>query len=78
MTEISLCDIAEFTNGKRQKDSQGCIPVYGGNGIQSVCDTSNAEDCCVIGRVGANCGAVYYVSGKFSIPSPSILSQWHL
>ena len=75
MIEISLCDIAEFTNGKRQNSTQGCIPVYGGNGIQSLCHASNAEDCCVIGRVGANCGAVYYVPGKFWASDNAIIAK---
>ena len=75
MIEISLCDIAEFTNGKRQNSTQGCIPVYGGNGIQSLCHASNAEDCCVIGRVGANCGAVYYVPGEFWASDNAIIAK---
>lgn len=35
------------------------MSVYGGNGILSYTDKSNAENCVIIGRVGAYCGSLY-------------------
>jgi type I restriction enzyme S subunit len=43
----------------------GGIPVYGGNGVAGSHDQSNLDgDQIVIGRVGAKCGNVRYVSGE--------------
>jgi len=43
----------------------GSYPVYGGNGIMGFAENYNSDDAdIIIGRVGAKCGNVYYVSGK--------------
>jgi type I restriction enzyme S subunit len=43
----------------------GDIPVYGGNGVAGSHDQSNLSgDQIVIGRVGAKCGNVRFVSGE--------------
>ena len=54
-----LSEIIQFKNGKKRPDSNGCIPVYGGNGILGYTDIPNYADCIIIGRVGAYCGSVY-------------------
>lgn len=55
-------DIIAFSNGKKRPIENGNIPVYGGNGILEYTNTSNAENCIVIGRVGAYCGNVFLCS----------------
>lgn len=67
-----LEDIANFSNGKAIKPSVGCIPVYGGNGIIGFTEENNAENVIVIGRVGANCGCVYYNEAKCWVNDNSI------
>ena len=54
-----LEEIISFSNGKKRPDTEGKVPVYGGNGILSYTDKSNAENCVIIGRVGAYCGSLY-------------------
>ena len=45
---------------------EGQYPVYGGNGISGYHNSFNMNgDYIIIGRVGAYCGNVRYVSGKF-------------
>ena len=45
---------------------EGQYPVYGGNGISGYHNSYNMDgDYIIIGRVGAYCGNVRYVSGKF-------------
>lgn len=56
---IKLGDIMAFSNGKARPKTNGNIPVYGGNGILSFTDRSNAANVVLIGRVGAYCGSVY-------------------
>ena len=59
--KCKLGDVLEFGNGKVRPDSEGYIPVYGGNGILGYTDKFNYDgETIVIGRVGAYCGSVYY------------------
>lgn len=67
-----LEDIANFSNGKAIKPSVGSIPIYGGNGIIGFTEDNNAENVIVIGRVGANCGCVYYNEAKCWVNDNSI------
>ena len=65
--ETTLDDIAEFRNGKaispERYSSFGRHPVFGSNGqIARTDDVLNTEPIIVIGRVGAYCGSVYYIS----------------
>jgi type I restriction enzyme, S subunit len=66
-------------NGKsltaaRQRD--GDIPVFGGNGRIGNHNEANAEGLViVIGRVGAQCGNVHYVSGKLWVTDNAISLQ---
>ena len=55
----TLEEILSFSNGKKRPDTEGKVSVYGGNGILSYTDKSNAENCVIIGRVGAYCGSLY-------------------
>lgn len=55
-------NIMAFSNGKKRPVANGNIPVYGGNGILAYTNASNAENCIVIGRVGAYCGNVFLSS----------------
>ena len=48
-----------FSNGKKRPQSLGSIPVFGGNGILAYTSKSNADNCVIIGRVGAYCGNTF-------------------
>jgi len=59
--EVRLGELLVFGNGKRKPNSDGNIPIYGGNGVLGFSDDSNYQDeTIIIGRVGAYCGSVYY------------------
>ncbi len=59
--EIELSELINFGNGKKKPDSDGSIPIYGGNGILGYSAAYNYEnETIIIGRVGAYCGSVYY------------------
>lgn len=59
--ELPLSNLLSFGNGKKRPDSEGAIPIYGGNGILGYSSDNNYDgETIVIGRVGAYCGAVYY------------------
>lgn len=59
--EVELSELIDFGNGKKKPESEGDIPIYGGNGILGFSADSNYEnETIIIGRVGAYCGSVYY------------------
>jgi type I restriction enzyme S subunit len=65
--EVALGDIADFRNGKAISPERytpaGRHPVFGSNGqIARSDDVLNPQPVIVIGRVGAYCGCVHYVS----------------
>lgn len=61
LRECKLGEIIKFGNGKSRPESEGDIPIYGGNGVLGYCADSNYDgETIVIGRVGAYCGATYY------------------
>ena len=72
---ISLGNIMSFCNGKSRPDSNGTIPVYGGNGVMSYTDKSNAERVVIIGRVGAYCGSVYIENNPCWISDNAIVAK---
>lgn len=57
-------NLIEFSNGKKRPEATGNIPVYGGNGILAYTNQANAENCVIIGRVGAYCGNTFLCSEK--------------
>jgi type I restriction enzyme S subunit len=66
-------------NGKSlvaTKRQEGEIPVSGGNGLMGTHNAANAEGLViVIGRVGAQCGNVHYVTGKVWVTDNAISLQ---
>jgi len=59
--DIKLKEVIKFGNGKKKPNSDGMIPIYGGNGILGHSSESNYDnETIIIGRVGAYCGSVYY------------------
>lgn len=70
--QVFLSDILKFKNGKKRPKEEGTVPVYGGNGILGYSNSSNSEECIIIGRVGAYCGNVYYEKNKCWISDNAI------
>jgi len=69
-------DIIDFSNGRSRPEELGSIPVYGGNGILSYTDKTNAENCIAIGRVGAYCGSTYLCKSKCWISDNAIKAKY--
>lgn len=60
-----LSKLGNVLNGRTIPKKHGQYPAYGGNGIIEYVDTFNyPENTIIIGRVGANCGAIYYSPTK--------------
>lgn len=68
-------DVASFSNGKKRPQSTGIIPVYGGNGILAYTTKSNAENCIIIGRVGAYCGNTFICTNKCWVSDNAIQAK---
>lgn len=68
-------DVAGFSNGKKRPQSTGVIPVYGGNGILAYTAESNAENCIIIGRVGAYCGNTFICTNKCWVSDNAIQAK---
>ena len=60
----SFQKLIEFSNGRKRPETIGDIPVYGGNGVLAYTNQSNAENCVIIGRVGAYCGNTFLCPEK--------------
>lgn len=71
----SFQNLIEFSNGKNRPEAIGDIPVYGGNGILAYTNQSNAENCVIIGRVGAYCGNTFLCSEKCWISDNAIQAK---
>ena len=69
-------DIIDFSNGKTRPNEVGSIPVYGGNGIMSYTNKTNAENCIAIGRVGAYCGSTYLCKSQCWISDNAIKAKY--
>ncbi len=71
-----LAQLFAMRNGKSltaAKRREGEVPVYGGNGLMSTHCEGNADgQVIVIGRVGAQCGNVHFVSGKVWVTDNAI------
>lgn len=74
--KCKLGDVCKFQNGKKPRFSErGIFHVYGGNGAYGFSDLSNAEPRnIVIGRVGAYCGSLYYLTMPSWITDNAILA----
>lgn len=70
-----LNEVVDFLNGKKRPKDEGDIPVYGGNGILSFSNISNASNCVIIGRVGAYCGSLYLSSEQCWISDNAIMAK---
>ena len=75
MEKLKLEKIIAFKNGKKKPNTEGNIPIYGGNGILGYTDQSNAENCVIVGRVGAYCGSVYYEPGQCWVSDNAIVAR---
>lgn len=71
----TLGTLISFGNGKSRPSEIGDIPVYGGNGIMSYTNQSNAENAVIIGRVGAYCGSVYLETDQCWISDNAIVAK---
>ncbi len=67
--------IISFSNGKKRPENMGKIPVYGGNGILAYSDSSNSENCVIIGRVGAYCGNTFLCIGPCWVSDNAIQAK---
>ena len=70
-----LEQIITFSNGKKRPISAGSIPVYGGNGVLAYTSDANADNCVIIGRVGAYCGNTYLCTGKCWVSDNAIQAK---
>ncbi len=63
--EYRLAEIVKFYNGKAiNYQENGIYPVYGSNGQVGYAQDFKYDNIIIIGRVGAYCGAVFYVKEK--------------
>ncbi len=69
-----LNEYIDFKNGKKRPDAKGNFPVYGGNGILAYTNQYNANNCVVIGRVGAYCGSVYLSEDRCWVSDNAIIA----
>lgn len=70
----------KFNSGKIIPSSQifasGNYPVMGANGLRGYTNTYNFDgECAIIGRQGANCGAVSFYRGKAYMTEHAIVAQ---
>lgn len=70
--KVHLSDLAVFKNGKKRPQTDGAIPVYGGNGILAYTAQNNFSNCISIGRVGAYCGNIFLSEDKCWISDNAI------
>ena len=71
----TLEKIISFSNGKKRPENMGTIPVYGGNGILAYSDSSNSENCVIVGRVGAYCGNTFLCTGPCWVSDNAIQAK---
>lgn len=63
--KVKLGEILDFFNGKAIKVGEGCVPIYGSNGIIGYTNQSLYSNAIIIGRVGAYCGSVVFCNKDF-------------
>lgn len=80
MEVLSIGQIcSRFSSGKNITAANihefGLYPVYGGNGLRGFTNSYNYDgECAIIGRQGAYCGNVKYVSGKSYMSEHAIVA----
>lgn len=70
-----LGELISFGNGKARPKKDGIIPIYGGNGVLSYTNQTNAQNVVLIGRVGAYCGSVYLEEGECWVSDNAIFAK---
>ena len=74
---VRLGDVVMLTSGQTKPLVSGDIPVYGGNGITGYVNKSNVNSPCIlIGRVGANCGNVFYTTTDIWVTDNALLTKF--
>lgn len=71
----NLGQLISFSNGKKRPQATGTIPVYGGNGVLSYTSQANAENCVIIGRVGAYCGNTFLCTSSCWVSDNAIQAR---
>lgn len=81
MEELSIGQIcSRFSSGRNITTANihesGLYPVYGSNGLRGFTDSYNYDgECAIVGRQGAYCGNVKYVSGKSYMSEHAIVAK---
>ena len=81
MEELSIGQIcSRFSSGRNitaaNIHESGLYPVYGSNGLRGFTDSYNYDgECAIVGRQGAYCGNVKYVSGKSYMSEHAIVAK---
>jgi len=74
--EIKLGEVIKFGNGKKKPNTNGNIPIYGGNGILGYSSEANYHnETIIVGRVGAYCGSVYYENNPIWISDNALSAK---
>ena len=72
---IPLDKLISFGNGKARPKEDGIIPIYGGNGVLSYTNQTNAQNVVLIGRVGAYCGSIYLEESECWVSDNAIYAK---
>ena len=72
---VHLGELISFGNGKTRPKEDGIIPIYGGNGVLSYTNQTNAQNVVLIGRVGAYCGSIYLEEGECWVSDNAIFEK---
>lgn len=72
---VLLGELISFGNGKARPKKDGIIPIYGGNGVLSHTNQTNAQNVVLIGRVGAYCGSIYLEEGECWVSDNAIFAK---
>lgn len=72
---VHLGELISFGNGKTRPKEDGIIPIYGGNGVLSYTNQTNAQNVVLIGRVGAYCGSIYLEEAECWVSDNAIFAK---
>lgn len=67
-------ELFKWTSGKPVELTNGCIPVYGSNGIVGYTDDAKYENRIILGRVGAYCGSVSFCKEPFNATDNTLIT----